>query len=62
MPRPKFLWWKFIAVWIGFLLLHFSYGWFPNLFFRIIAEPNETVFFHMKMLFVAYSVCTLVEF
>jgi hypothetical protein len=62
MPKTRFLWWKFIAVWIGFLLLHFSYGTFPGLFFRIIAEANETVFLHMKMLFVAYTLVSLVEF
>jgi len=62
MQKTKFIWWKFVAVWVCFLLLHFSYGTFPGLFFRIIAEANETVFFHMKMLFVAYSVVSLVEF
>jgi hypothetical protein len=62
MPKTKFVWWKFVAVWVCFLLLHFSYETFPSLFFRIIAEANETVFLHMKMLFVAYSVVSLVEF
>ena len=62
MSKKKFLWWKFIAVWVGFLLLHFSYETFPSLFFRIVAEANETVFFHMKMLFVAYSAVSIVEF
>jgi len=62
MSKTKFLWWKFIAVWICFLLLHFSYETFPSLFFRIIAEANETVFFHMKMLFVAYLAVSIVEF
>ena len=62
MTKVKFRWWKFIAIWACFLLLHFSYGWFPGLFFRIVAEPNETVFFHMKMLFHAYVLVSLVEF
>jgi hypothetical protein len=62
MSKTKFSWWKFLAVWLGFLLLHFSYGTFPSLFFRIIAEANETVLLHMKMLFVAYSFVSLVEF
>jgi hypothetical protein len=61
MSRPKFLWWKLIAVWIGFLLLHFSYETFPTPFFRLFGEANETTFFHMKMLFVAYVVISLVE-
>ncbi len=62
MPQPKFRWWKFIAIWACFLLLHFSYDWFPNPFFRVIAEANETVFLHMKMLFVAYVLVSLVEY
>jgi hypothetical protein len=62
MPTTRFRWWKFISVWACFLLLHFSYGWFPNTFFQIVAEANETVFFHMKMLFVAYMLVSLVEF
>ena len=62
MPKPQFRWWKFISIWASFLLLHFPYGWFPNLLFRLIAEANETVFFHMKMLFVAYVLVSLVEF
>jgi hypothetical protein len=62
MSKPRFKWWKFVAIWACFLLLHFSYGWFPILFFRVIAEANETVFFHMKMLFVAYVLVSLVEF
>ena len=61
MSKPKFRWWKFIAIWVCFLLLHFSYGWFPNIFFQVVAEANETVFFHMKMLFVAYVLISLVE-
>jgi hypothetical protein len=62
MSKPKFRWWKFIGVWASFLLLHFSYGWFPNIFFRVVAEANETVFFHMKMFFVAYVLVSLVEY
>jgi hypothetical protein len=62
MPKTKFLWWKFIAIWVCFLLLHFSYETFPSLFFRILAEANETVFLHMKMLFVSYSLVSLAEF
>ena len=61
MAKPKFMWWKFIAVWIGFLLLHFSYKTFPGLFFKIVAEDHEATFFHMKMLFVSYSLVSLVE-
>ena len=61
MPRPRLNWWKLFAVWGTFLLLHFSYETFPSLLFRLIGEDGETTFFHMKMLFVAYVLVTLVE-
>jgi hypothetical protein len=62
MPESGFRWWKLVAIWASFLLLHFSYGWFASTLFRIVAEPNETVFFHMKMLFVAYVLVSMAEF
>jgi hypothetical protein len=61
MTKPKFLWWKLFAVWIGFLLLHFSHETFPGPFFRLFGESNETTFFHMKMLFFAYLIISLIE-
>jgi hypothetical protein len=61
LKNPKLLWWKLSAVWIGFLLLHFSYKTFPGPFFRLFGEANETTFFHMKMLFFAYLIISLVE-
>ena len=61
MIKPKFLWWKLFAVWIGFLLLHFSYETFPGSIFRLFGEANETTFFHMKMLFFSYLIVSLVE-
>jgi hypothetical protein len=61
MTKPKFLWWKLFAVWIGFLLLHFSHETFPGPFFRLFGEANETTFSHMKMLFFAYLIISLIE-
>jgi len=61
LKNPKLLWWKLISVWIGFLLLHFSYKTFPGPFFRLFGEANETTFLHMKMLFVSYVIVTLIE-
>lgn len=52
---------KLLAVWVSFLALHFSYETFPSLLFKLIGEEGETTFFHMKMLFVAYVVVSLVE-
>jgi hypothetical protein len=59
--KRRFRWWKFFAVWAGFLLLHFSYETFPGPVFRLLAEDHEATFFHMKMLFVSYTVVSLVE-
>jgi len=61
MERARLPWWKLVAVWGVFLLLHFSYETFPNTLFKLIGEEGETTFFHMKMLFVAYVAVTLVE-
>lgn len=62
MKSSKFNWVKLLAVWGTFLLLHFSYETFPNILFQIIGEVGETNYFHMKMLFFAYVLVTLVEF
>jgi len=61
IKNRKFPWWKLIATWALFLLLHFSYETFPNTLFKIIGEEGETIYFHMKMLFFAYFFTTLVE-
>jgi hypothetical protein len=59
--RSRLEWSKLAAIWVVFLLLHFSYETFPNVLFRLIGEEGETTFFHMKMLFVAYVLVSLVE-
>lgn len=59
--HARFPWWKLVAVWAVFLLLHFSYETFPNVLFKLIGEEGETTFFHMKMLFFAYVGVSLVE-
>ena len=61
MTRARLPWLKFLGTWGVFLLLHFSYETFPNGLFRVIGEEGETTFFHMKMLFVAYILVTVVE-
>jgi hypothetical protein len=62
MARTRLRWWKLIAIWVCFLLLHFSYDWFPNIFFRVVSAASETVFLHMKILFVTYLLVSLVEY
>jgi hypothetical protein len=62
LTRTRLSWWKFLATWFCFLLLHFSYETFPNRLFQIIGEEGETTYFHMKMLFFAYLITSLIEF
>ena len=62
MYRTKLQWWKLIATWILFLGLHFSYETFPNTLFKIIGEEGETNYYHMKMLFFAYSFSSILEY
>ncbi|NQU31090.1 MAG: hypothetical protein HQ525_10525 [Anaerolineae bacterium] len=62
MISKKFLLWKVLAIWVLFLLLHFSYERFPNTLFLIIGEEGETSYFHMKMLFFAYIFTTIAEY
>ncbi|MDH4140074.1 MAG: DUF6512 family protein [Coriobacteriia bacterium] len=62
MNPKRFSWWKLVAVWALFLVLHFSYETFPNMLFKLIGEEGETTFFHMKMLFFAYLLVSIVEF
>ncbi len=53
---------KALFVQIVFLLLHFSYDWFPNLFTRIFSGTSESVFQHMKIAFYSYGLVSLIEF
>jgi len=61
MVRQRLAWWKLVSVWALFLALHFSYELYPIALFKLVGEEGETTFFHMKMLFVAYVVISLVE-
>jgi hypothetical protein len=62
MQPAKFAWWKLFAVWVGFLILHFSYETFPIALFKVLGEEHETTFSHMRMLFNSYLIVTLVEY
>jgi hypothetical protein len=53
---------KALIVQVVFLLLHYSYDWFPNTFTRIISGTDESVFQHMKIGFFSYGLVSLVEF
>ena len=60
--RAKFQWWKWLAIWGFFLMLHFSYETFPNPFVLIFGEQSEATITHMKMTFWAYLFASIVEY
>jgi hypothetical protein len=45
-----------------FLVLHYLFEWFPNAFFQIISQTEESVFQSCKTGFFAYLLFTLLEF
>lgn len=53
---------KALIVQFAFLILHYTYDFFPNTFTRIISGTSEAVFEHMKIAFYAWGLVSLVEF
>lgn len=56
---------KVIDVFIIFalcFLTHFIYSWFPNTLFSIFFPVNESIWEHMKMLFSAIIIFSVVDF
>ena len=53
---------KAFIVQIVFLILHFSYDWFPNTLTTVFSGTSEAVFQHMKIAFYSYGLVSLVEF
>ena len=45
-----------------FILLHYTYEFFPNIVFQIISGIDESVFQHMKIGFYSYAILTLIEY
>ncbi|MHA2287471.1 MAG: DUF6512 family protein [Promethearchaeota archaeon] len=45
-----------------FILLHYTYDFFPNIVFQIFSGIDESVFQHMKIGFYSYVILTLLEF
>ena len=60
--NTKFPWWKFIAGYLFFLVSHEIYKWTGgNLFGILLGEKFESVYTHMKMLFLAYLGVSLID-
>ena len=51
-----------IAIFSICFLLHFIYRWMPNPFFAIIAPVNESIWEHMKMIYTATILWSIIEF
>jgi hypothetical protein len=53
---------KALIVQIVFIVLHFSYDWWPGFFTRLFSGTSEAVFQHMKIGFYSYGIVSLVEY
>lgn len=53
---------KALTVQFAFLILHYTYDFFPNTFTKILSGTSEAVFEHMKIAFHAYGLVSLGEF
>jgi len=60
MGKKRFLW-KLAGFWVGFLVLHYAYEFFPILPFKLISGTNESFFQHAKVAFFAYLAVNGVE-
>jgi hypothetical protein len=58
--RHKLL--KLLVFWVLFLILHFSYSWFPNPIVAVFSGTNECIMQHAKIGFIAYSIASLIEY
>ena len=53
---------KVIIFQVIFLILHYSYEWFPNGATRIFSAIDESVYQHMKVVFFSYILLALGEY
>ena len=53
---------KALYVQIAFLILHYSYDFFPNVITRIFSGTSEAVWEHMKIAAYSYGFVSLIEF
>jgi len=53
---------KAIVLQIIFIVLHYSYDWFPNNFTALCSGINESVYQHMKIGYFSYVLFALMEF
>lgn len=57
--RRRYL--KLIGFWVGFLILHYAYDFFPMLPIKLISGVDESFFQHAKIAFFAYGIVSSIE-
>jgi hypothetical protein len=53
---------KLVGFWVGFLVLHYAYEFFPILPFKLLSGIDESFFQHAKVALFAYLAVNLVEY
>ncbi len=63
MPDVKFSWWKFLTGFLLYLFFHEIDRVFPGtLLATLLGEGIESIYAHMKMLFYAYMLVSVIDF
>lgn len=55
-------WIKVFVIWVLYVGLHFTYKFIPCGLTQLFGCPVETIFHHMKMAFLSYSLVSIVEY
>ena len=55
-------WIKVLVIWVLYVGLHFTYKFIPCGLTQLFGCPVETIFHHMKMAFLSYSLVSIVEY
>jgi len=62
LEENKYIYIRSLIFLVIFIILHYTYDWFPNIVFQIFSGTNESVFQHMKIGFYAYIILILLEY
>ncbi len=55
-------WIKVLIIWALYVGLHFTHKYIPCGLTQLFGCPEETIFHHMKMAYLAYSLVSIIEF
>ena len=55
-------WIKVLSVWALYVFLHFTYKVAPCAMTQLFGCPVETIFHHMKMAFLSFTLVTIIEY